>query len=156
MSTELKNDFEKIFLKQMNNAGFRKTMENVRTHRDIKLAEGRRNYLVSEPNYHAATLLSEKLLAIEMEKKHMFVNKPAHLDLSILELTKIVMYKFQYHYVKPKYGENAELCYMDTNSFIVYIKTEDIDSDIAKYVKLDFISQIMNYIDNCLKEKPRM
>ena len=50
------------------------------------------------------------------------------------------MYEFGYNYVKPKYGENAKLCYMDTNSFIVCIKTEDIYSHIAKDVETRFDS----------------
>ena len=66
-----KNDFEKDFFKLMNNAVFGKTMENVRKHRDIKLVttERRRNYLVSEPNYHTTKFFTEHLLATEMKKK---------------------------------------------------------------------------------------
>ena len=66
-----KNDFEKDFFKLMNNAVFGKTMENMRKHRDIKLVttERKRNYLVSEPNYHTTKFFTEDLLAIEMEKK---------------------------------------------------------------------------------------
>ena len=66
-----KNYFEKYFFKLMNNAVFGKTMENVRKHRDIKLVttERRRNYLVSEPNYHTTKFFTETLLAIEMKKK---------------------------------------------------------------------------------------
>ena len=48
------------------------------------------------------------------------------------------MYEFQYDYVQPKYGEKAKLCYMDTDSFIIYIKTEDIYSDIAKDIEKRF------------------
>ena len=68
---EAKNDFEKDFSQLMNNAAFGKTMENVRKHRDIKLTttDRRRNYLVSEPNYHTIKWFSENLLAIEMKKK---------------------------------------------------------------------------------------
>ena len=66
------------------------------------------------------------------------MNKPDHLELSILELSKILMYEFWYDYVKPKYGEKAKLCYMDTNSFIVYIKTDDIYKDIAEDVETRF------------------
>ena len=60
------------------------------------------------------------------------MNKPVCLGLSILELSKILMHELWYDYVKTKYGEKAKLCYMDTDSFIVYIKTDDIYKDIAK------------------------
>ena len=63
------------------------------------------------------------------------MNKPVYLGLSILE---IVLYEFSYDYVKPKYVEKAKLCYMDTRSFIVYIKTEDIYVEIAKDVETKF------------------
>ena len=54
------------------------------------------------------------------------MNKLVHLRLSILGLSKTVIYETWYDYVKPKYVENAKLCYMDTNSFIVHVKTNDI------------------------------
>ena len=92
----------------MNNSVSGETMENVRKHRDIKLVttEKRRNYLVSEPNYHSTKFFSENLLAIEMTKTQMFMNKPVYLSLSILDLSKKVMYEFLYDYIKPKYKEN--------------------------------------------------
>ena len=76
----------------MNNAVFGKTTENVRKHRDIKLAttQRRRNYLVSEPNYHTTKFFTEHLLAIEMKKNRNTMNKPVYLGLSILELSKIL------------------------------------------------------------------
>ena len=144
MNTELrqkaKNYFEKDFFKLMNNAVFGKTMENVRKHRDIKLVttERRRNYLVSEPNYHTTKFFTENLLAIEMRKTQILMNKPVYLGLSILDLSKTVIYEFWYDYVKPKYGENAKLCYMDTDSFIVHVKTDDIYKDIAKDAEARF------------------
>ena len=102
----------------MNNEVFGKTMENVRKHRDIKLVttERRRNYLVSEPNYHTTKFFTENLLAIEIKKTEILINKPVYLGLSILELSKILMYEFWYDYVKPKYGEKTKLCNMDTVS----------------------------------------
>ena len=121
MSTDLrkkaKNDCEKDFFKLMNNAVFGKTMENVRKHRDIKLVttEKRRNYLVSESNYHTKKN-SENILAIEMRKTQVLMNKPIFLGLSILKLSKIVMYESWNAYTKPKYGEKARLFYMDTGS----------------------------------------
>ena len=80
-----KNDLERDFLKLMNNAVFGKTMANVRKHRDIKLVttEKRRNYLVSESNYHTTKKFSENLLAIEMRKIQILMNKPVYLGLSV-------------------------------------------------------------------------
>ena len=97
MNTELrekaKNGFEKDFLKLMNNAAFGKTMENVRKYSDITLVttERRRNYLVSEPNYHATKFFTEYLSLIETQKTQILMNKPVYLGLSILELSKILI-----------------------------------------------------------------
>ena len=66
------------------------------------------------------------------------MNKPVYLDLSILDLSKTAMYEFWYDYVKPKYRENAKLCYMDTDSFIVHVKTDDIYKDIAEDAETRF------------------
>ena len=70
-----------------------------------------------------------------MRKTQILMNKSVYLGLSILDLSKTVMYEFWYDYVKPKYGENAKLCYMDTDSFIVSVKTDDIYKDIAEDVE---------------------
>ena len=66
------------------------------------------------------------------------MKNPVFLGLSILDLSKTVMYEFQFDYVKPKYGENAKLCYMDTDSFIVHVKADDIYKDIARNVEIRF------------------
>ena len=80
----------------MNNSVFEKTMENVRKHRDMKLVitNKRRNYLVSEPKYHTTKQFSEDLLAIEVNKIKVKLNKPVYLGLSILEISKTLMYEF--------------------------------------------------------------
>ena len=75
------------------------------------------------------------------------MNKPAYLGLSMLELSKISMYQFWYDYEKAEYGKNAQLCYMDAESFIVYIKTGDknrFKNILQKILKLDLALQIMN------------
>ena len=117
----------------MNNAVFGKTMENVRKHRDIKLVttDKRRNQLVSEPNYHTTKWFSKKLLVIEMKKTKAKMNKPIYLGLSILEISKTLMYEIWYDYMKPKYSDNVKLCYLNSDSFIMHIKTEDFYKDIA-------------------------
>ena len=106
----------------MNNSVFGKTMENVRNYRDIKLVttDKRRNQLVSEPNYHTTKYFSENLLAIEMKKTKVKMNTHIYLGMSILDISKTLMYKFWYYYIK--YQDKAKLCYTDTGSFIIHIK----------------------------------
>ena len=143
MNTKLrklaKNDFEKDFFKLINNAVFGKTMENIRKQRDIKLTtDKKRSKLVSEPNYHMMIYISEDLSIIEMNKTKVKMNKPIYLGLSILEISKLLMYEFWYDYMKPKYGNNVKLCYMDIDSFIMNIKTENFYKDIANVVEKRF------------------
>ena len=128
-----KNDFEKDFFKLMNNSVFGKTMENVRNHRDIKLVttDKRRSILASEPNYHSSKRISKDLMIMEMKKVEVKMNKPIYLGQAILDISKTLMYEFWYDYIKPKYGDKARLCYMDTDSFVMHIKTEDFYKDIA-------------------------
>ena len=144
MNTELgkveENDFKKDFFKLMNNSVFGKTMENIRKHRDIKLVttNKKRSKLVSEPNYHTINYISEDLSIIEMNKTRVKMNKPIYLGLSILDISKILMYEFWYDYMKLKYHDNVKLCYMDTDSFIMNIKTEDFCKDISNDVEKRF------------------
>ena len=120
----------------MNNC-FGKTMENVRNHRDIKLitTDKRRKRLVSEPNYHSHQKFLEHLIAIEMKKVRVKMVKPLHLHMSRLDISKILMYDFWYDYINPKYGNRAKLCYTDTDSIIIYIKTEDFFEHISNNVE---------------------
>ena len=113
MNTKLKkakNNFGKDLFKLMNNAIIGKTIRNVRKHRNIKLVtkERRRNFLVSESNYHATKFFTENL-------------------------NETIMYKFWYDCVKPKYGENAKIFCIDTDSLIVYVKTQDIYKNISHF-----------------------
>ena len=80
----------------MNNSVFGKTMENVRKYRDIKLVatDERRNKLVSEPNHHTTKQFSENLLGIEMRKTKVKMNEPVYLGMSILDISKTLMYEF--------------------------------------------------------------
>ena len=140
MRKKASNDFKKDFFKLMNNAVFGETMENVRKHRDIKLVktDHRSNKLVSEPNNHTIKLIEENLAIIEMKKVKVKMNKPIYLGLCILEISKIIMYEFWYDYVKNKYGNKARLCYTDTDSFVINIKTNDFYKDISQDVNERF------------------
>ena len=101
---EAKNKFEKNFIKIMINSVFGKTIENLRKHRYIKLVTTDENTskLISEPNYHTTKRFSENLLAIEMKKTKVKMNKPVYLGMSILDISQTLMYKFWYEYIKPK------------------------------------------------------
>ena len=124
MDTDIRKKIKKwfwkrLFFKLMNNSVFGETMDNVRKHRDTKLVttERKRNYFVSEPNYHLTKFFPENLLSIEIKKSWTLMNKYVYLGLSILKLSKTLMYEFWYDYVKRKYGEKLKLCYMDTDRF---------------------------------------
>ena len=146
------NDFEKDFFKLLNNSVFGNTMDNVRKQLRLVTTHKRRNQLVSELNCHTTIWFSENLLAIEVKKIKIKVkmNTPVYLGWLILDISKTLMYEFWYDHIKPKYQDNAKLCYMDTDSFIINIKTEDFYEDIAKK---DLIPQIMESIDHYLKER---
>ena len=145
---EAKSEFEKDFLKLMNNAVFGKTMENVRNYKHIKsvTTDKRKNKLVSEPNYHTLRYFSKYLMAIEMKKTKVKMNKPIYLGMSILGISKTLMCEFWYDYIKAKYGERAKLCYTDTDSFVIHIITEDFYKDIANDVDRWFDTS--NYDEN--------
>ena len=151
---EAKIELEKDLFKLMNNSVFGKTMENVRKHRDIKLVttDEKRNKLVSEPNYQTIKQFSENLLAIEMKKTKVKMNKPVYLGMSILDISKTLMYEFWYDYVKPKYKDKAKLCYMDTDSFVINIFTEDFFEDINNDVERWFDTS--NYDKNDKRPLP--
>ena len=135
--TNAKNGFEKNFFKLIKNSVFGKTMENVRNHRYTKLetSDKRKKRLVSEPNYHLHKKISYNLLAIEMKKIRVKMTKPLYLCMSILDISKTLMYEFWYDYIRQEYGDRAKLCYTATDIFIIYIKTEDIFEDISNDVE---------------------
>ena len=127
-------------------------MENVRKHKDIKIikTDNRRNYLVSEPNYRTTRTKIFARNSIDKSKKTTTVkmNKPAYLGLSILNISKIVMYEFWYDHIKPKYGDKEKLCYTDADCFIVRIKTEDVYAEIVGDVEERFDNS------NCEVQRP--
>ena len=94
--------------------------------------------MLSEPNYHTTKFFTENMLAVEMKKMQIFINRPLYLVLSILELNEILIYASWYDYVKRKCDEKAKLCYMDINSCVVYIKADDIYKDISGDIETRF------------------
>ena len=116
LRTNAKNNFEKDLFQLTNNSVFGKTMGNVRNPRDIKLVvtDERRKKLVSEPNYHTSKQFDDNLIAIDMRKTEVYMNKPIYLDQMILDLSKTLMYEFCYDYLKLKFRGKIKIVYMDT------------------------------------------
>ena len=131
--TNAKNEFEKDLFKLMNNSVFGKTMENIRELKDIKLVNSIKdlNKYVREPNMKNIKYFSDSLLAIEMRKTEITMNKPVYIGQAILDISKTLMYEFYYEYIKPKYENKVKLCYTDTDSFIMQIFTDDFFADIS-------------------------
>ena len=140
LRAKAKNDFEKDFFKLMNNSVFGKTMENIRNRVDIRLVtrESQAKKLTCKPNYQHHTIFSKNLTAVHMKKVKLYFNKPVYLGMSILNLSKTLMYDFHYKYIKPKYGENAKLLFTDTDSLAYEIETKDFYRDISSDVKEKF------------------
>ena len=137
LRTKAKNNFEKDFFKLMNNSVFGKTMENIRNRVNIKLVDTGEQFkkLTAKPNYESRKIFNENLVSVHMKKTSLTMNKPVYLGMSILDLSKTVMFDFHYKYIKPKYGKQAKLLFTDTDSFLYEIQTEDFYKDISGDVK---------------------
>ncbi len=129
-------DFEKDFYKLMNNSVFGKTMENVRNRVNVKLVTNEKalNKLVKKSNFKSVNIFHENLIAVHMEKTTVKFNKPIQIGMSILDLSKTLMYRFHYDYVKPKWGDKASLLFTDTDSLCYEIRTDDFYEDIKNDV----------------------
>ena len=138
----------------MINALFGKTMQNKRKHRGFKLvtSDKRRSISLSEPNYHTSKYISDDLMIIEMKRLWVKMNIPIYLGQAILDISKTLMYECWYDYIKPKFEDKARLCYMDTDSFVINIKTEDFYKDIANDVEKWFDTS--NYDKNDKRPLP--
>ena len=137
LRTQAKNNFEKDFFKLMNNSVFGKTMENIRNRVNVKLVNAGEQFkkLAAKPNYESRKIFNTNLVSVHMKKTSLTMNKPVYLGMSILDLSKTLMFDFHYKYIKPKYGKEAKLLFTDTDSFLYEIQTEDFYKDISGDVK---------------------
>ena len=132
-----KNNFEKDFYKLMNNSVFGKTMENIRNRVDVRLvtSEKQLRKLVAKPNFKRRIIFNENLVSVHMKRTKLIMDKPVYLGMSILDLSKTIMFEFHYDYIKPKYGDKAKLLFTDTDSLMYEIQTKDFYKDISEDVK---------------------
>jgi len=132
LTTKATNDFEKDFFKLMNNSVFGKTMENIRNRVDIKLCpdEEKAEKLIAKPTFEIVTIFTENVVAIHMKRTKTVFNKPIYIGMSILDIYKNCMYDFYYNIMKERYNERIKLLYMDTDSLIMEIKTDDFYNDV--------------------------
>ena len=132
LRSQAKNDFEKELFKLMNNSVFGKTMKNLRKRVSIELVKDaeRAAKLVNKSNFEDLKIFDEFLIAIKMRKTKVFMTKPVYVGMTILDLSKTLMYDFHYGYVKKKW-ENCEVLYSDTDSLVLKIETEDFFADIS-------------------------
>ena len=102
----------------MNNSVFGKTLENIRNRVDIRLISSDKvtQKLAAKPDFERCTIFDENLIAVHMKKTPLYLNKPVYLGMSILDLSKSLMYDFRYNYIKTKYGVKPKLLFTDTDS----------------------------------------
>lgn len=163
MRTKATNEFEKNLFKYIVNAIFGKSIENVRSHSDIRLVnkwEGRygAGALIAKPNFKKRIIFDENLAAIEMSKTTVLMDKPISVGMTILDISKVVMYEFYYNFLKNEYGENVRMAYTDTDSFVLHVKTPDFYADmmknIQKYDTSDYPKNNRFGVELCNKKIP--
>ncbi|GFR65766.1 protein NYNRIN [Elysia marginata] len=144
MNTELRkqaaSDFEKDLYKLMNNSVFGKTMENLRKRVNVKLVrsheEDKLRRLIASPSFARANIFDDGLAALHMHKSRLILNRPIYVGMSILDLSKHLMYDFYYNHIKTQYGDRADLLYTDTDSLLLEIQTEDVYRDMSQHADL--------------------
>ena len=119
------NKFEENFFKLMNNSFFGKTCEDVRKYRDVRIARKTEKVskLVAKPQYKEHRIYDENMVSILLKKTMVTLNKPRYIGMSILDISKLLMYEFHYEYIMEEYPD-TKLLFTDTDSFCYYIPTE--------------------------------
>ncbi|XP_011858376.1 PREDICTED: uncharacterized protein LOC105555932 [Vollenhovia emeryi] len=138
--TRANNEFERNMYKLMNNAVYGKTMKNVREHVDVRLVtrwDGRygAEALIARPNFHSRSIFSENLMAVELRKLEVMLNKPIYVGMSILEIAKTRLYEFHYEYMVPLYRGVCNIMYTDTDSLIYFVLCDDIYEDMKRSIE---------------------
>uniref|UniRef100_T1IQ61 DNA-directed DNA polymerase n=1 Tax=Strigamia maritima TaxID=126957 RepID=T1IQ61_STRMM len=133
-------DFAKGFWKLMNNSVFGKFMENLLNRVDIKLAqtEKKSRKLLASPRLKDFKIFNNDLVAFNLRKKYVYLNRPFYVDATILEISKNILTSFYYNYIKRKYADNVRLLFIDTDSLTLLVHTRDFYEDMRSKLKTHF------------------
>ena len=134
MRTNAKNSFEKEFFKPMNNSVFGKTMGNLRKRSNVELVTDPQRLLklTSKPTFVGQKIFDENLVGVNIKKEKIRLDKPSYVGMCILDLSKTLMYDFNYNYIRKKHTD-CQLLFTDTDSLFYHIKTEgDVYEDFFK------------------------
>ena len=138
MRKQASNDFEKNFYKLMSNACFGKTMENLRNRREIIFVSNKKEAEKSfqNPNFKSYQIIHDGLVSVSFTASRIVWSKPTPVGASILDLSKLSLYKFHYDEMKPRFGDKIKVCYKDTDSLLYKIETDDLYSKMASFKHL--------------------
>ena len=140
MNTELRKKATSSLYKLMNNSVFGNTMENVHKQVDVKLVRASEQdklwRLIASPAFARANIFDDDLATLHMHKSCLILNRSVYVGISILNLSKHLMYDFYYNEMKSQYGERCQLLYTDTDSLLLELQTEDVYKDMAEHVEL--------------------
>jgi hypothetical protein len=137
MRSTAKNTFEKNFFKLMNNSIYGKTMENLRKRVDVKLVSSEKDLLkmTTSPCFQSHRIMNENLIVVKRMREVLTLNKPCYVGMSILDLSKTLMYDFHYNTIKKEYGDTSRLLFTDTDSLMYELKTDDVYEDFERIGK---------------------
>ena len=128
----------KALYKLMIIAKYEETMENLRNRIAVKLVKNEKDYLksTSKLSYMSHKIFDNNLVTIRKSKLALKLNKLVCIGMCILELSKVLMYKFHYDYIKNKYDNKSKLLFTDIDSLMYEIKTEHVYKDFRSDKKL--------------------
>ena len=137
----------KALYKLMNNAMYKKTMENLTNKIDVRLVNNKKDYWTSKPSYMSHKIFDHNLVAICKSKVKWKLNKAPYTGMRILELSKVLMYEFHYNYIKNEYDNKSKLLFTDTDSLMYEIKTVDVHEDFSSN------KEVVNFSNYLTKSK---
>ena len=137
----------KALYKLMNNAMYKKTMENLRNKIDVRIVNNKKDYWTSKPSYMSHKIFDRNLVAICKSIVKWKLNKAPYTGMRILELSKVLMYEFHYNYIKNEYDNKSKLLFTDTDSLMYEIKTVDVHEDFSSN------KEVVNFSNYLTKSK---